>query len=577
VVTNVRQRFVLTGRALVASARNRNLLRVQLSFGTSWTAEWAFVVALGVVAYRDGGATTVGLVAFLRMAPPALFAPISSALADRFRRDRVLLCASLARALAIAAATVLLAAGASPVATYALAVVASCAFIVYRPAHSALMPVLCTTPLELMSATMVRGFLDSLSTLVGPAVAAILLSVANAAWAFGFAAALSVLSAVLLINLSYEVPPRLTSAPRLNRFLADAGEGFRALVADSQPRLLVGLALAQTFTRGCLNVLLVVVSFDLLATGATGVGVLTAAVGAGAVIGSVGALTVVTGRRLAAIQGIGVALWGLPLALSGAFPYGPVVLGLMCFIGVGNALVDIGLFTLLARLVPEAVLGRAFGALESLIAFTVAMGSLITPLAIHLLGLRGALLLLGLLAPAGVALAWPRLRAIDASVVHRDAEIAILNRVGVLQPLPMPAIENLAVRAGHMLVPAGEDVVQQGDVGDRFYVIDDGEADVIGDGHLVRTMGPGGCFGEIALLRNTPRTATVRARTELRLVTLERLDFLSRSRGIRRAPSKLRASRASGSTRSRPRRLPRHRSNSRIEQRKRRIAPHGRC
>jgi Cyclic nucleotide-binding domain len=254
--------------------------------------------------------------------------------------------------------------------------------------------------------------------------------------------------------------------------------------------------------------------------------VLTAAVGAGAVIGSVGAVTVVTGRRLAAIQGIGVALWGLPLALSGAFPYGPVVLGLMCVIGIGNALVDIGLFTLLARLVPEELLGRAFGALESLIAFTVAVGSLIAPLTIHLLGLRGALLVLGLVAPVAVALAWPRLRPIDAAVVHRDAEIAILNRVGVLQPLPMPAIENLAVRAGHLLVTAGEDVVHQGDVADRFYVIDDGHADVLGDGHLVRTLGPGDCFGEIALLRDTTRTATVRAQTELRLVTLERIDFL---------------------------------------------------
>ena len=234
----------------------------------------------------------------------------------------------------------------------------------------------------------------------------------------------------------------------------------------------------------------------------------------------------ISGRRLAAVEGIGVALWGVPLTLSGVFPYEPVVLALMCVIGVGNALVDVGLFTLPARLVPEELLARVYGALESLVALTVALGSLVTPLVIEMLGVRGALAVLGLVAPTAVLLAWRRLQAIDGSISHRDDEIEVLKQVGMLRPLPMPAIENLAVHVDHTEVAAGKDVFRQGEDGDSFYVIKQGEAEVFGDGSLVRTMGPGDGFGEIALMRGTRRTATVRARTPLVLYTLARRHFV---------------------------------------------------
>jgi MFS family permease len=512
-------------RAFVATARNRDLRRAQLSFGATWTAEWAFTVALGVVAFRDGGAAAVGIVAFIRLAPSAVLAPFGTALGDRFRRDRVLIGSCLVRALATTAAALLLATDGSIVAVYALAVLATAAFTIYRPVHSALLPLLSMTPLELTSANVVRGLVDSLSTLIGPLVAALVLDVGSAAAVFGVVAALALCSGTLLIGLTYEAPPRGSPQP-LRRIATETVEGFRACVRYRDAALLIGLDLAQTFTRGCLSVFLVVVALELLHTGEPGVGVLTAAVGAGAVAGSLGALMLVSGRRLAEIQGIGVGLWGLPLTLSGAFPDEAAVLAFMCVVGVGNALVDVGLFTLIARLFPDELLARVFGALESLIALSVAVGSLATPLAIELLGIRGALAVIGLLAPVLVALAWGRLRTIDASVAHRDEEIEVLKRVTMLRPLPMPAIENLAAHLDHIRVAAGKDVFRQGEVGDSFYVIEDGEAEVIGDGHLVRTMGPGDGFGEIALIRGTPRTATVRARTAMMLYSLERRHFV---------------------------------------------------
>lgn len=524
-VGGVGQRLGESLRAVGAVSRAPALRRVLLAFGFAWTSEWVFMVALGVVAFNNGGATAVGVVAFVRMAPAALLAPISLAIADRFRRDQVLMYSSVVRGGAIGAATLLLATGAPLLTVYAFAIVATAAFIIFRPAHSALLPALCSVPLELTSAHVVRGLLDSLGTLLGPLIAAALLALFGTTAAFACAAALSFGAGALLIHLPYE-PAQRSSPLALRRIITDTSAGFGALWRHRDAGVLIGLALAQTFTRGCLNVFLVVVPFELLHTGETGVGLMTAALGAGAVAGSIGALMLVSGRRLAVIEGIGVALWGLGLSLCGALPYLPAVLTLTAIIGVGNAFVDVGLFTLPARLVPYELLARVFGALESLVAVTVAIGSLVTPFVIAVLGVRGALAVLGLPAMGLVAFAWRRLRRIDDSVVHRDSEISVLKRVAILRPLPMPAIDALAAHVEHARVAAGEDVFVQGDAGDRFYVIDDGEADVVGDGRLVSTLSAGDCFGEIALLRDTPRTATVRARTALDLYSLARPDFL---------------------------------------------------
>jgi MFS family permease len=509
-----------------ASARNPSLLRAQLAFGGVWTAEWAFTVAIAVVAFRDGGAQAVGVVAFARMVPSAVLAPFGTTLADRFPRDRFLIWSCLVRGIATGVAAIVLVRGGAHVAVYGVAIVATAAFTTFRPAHSALLPALCRTPLELTSAIVVRGLLDSLSTLIGPLGAALLIHLGGPAAVFATSAALTLGAAALLLGLSYEAPRRRPPEP-LRRVAHETLEGFQALWRYRAAGLVFGLGLLQTLTRGCFTVLVVVVALELLAIGAPGVGLLTAAVGAGAVAGSLGASMFVSGRRLAVLEGIGVVLWGLPLTLSGAFPHGPVVLALICVIGVGNALVDIGLYTLPARVVPEEMLARVFGAKESLTALSVGLGALIAPVTIELLGIRGALVVLGLVAPAAVALSWRRLNQIDTLVWRRDAEIQVLRRVDVFGPLPMPALDQLALHVQRAHFTAGQEVFHQGERGDRFYVIERGEVDVIGDGRLIRTMGPGDSFGEIALLRDRPRTTTIRARTPLRLSGLDRSHFLS--------------------------------------------------
>ena len=195
-------------RSLLRRQRtSRNLRRAQLSFAAAWTGEWTLTVALSVVAFREGGPAAVGLVAFLRMVPAAVLSPVGTALADRFRRDRVLrwTCGPGPPRSAVCAATVGMD-GPAPL-VYTFAAAATVAFVVYRPADSALLPSLCLTPLELTSANVVRGFVDSLSTLIGPALAAVLLAVGDPAAALGCAAVLTLAAGVALTGLSYDAPP----------------------------------------------------------------------------------------------------------------------------------------------------------------------------------------------------------------------------------------------------------------------------------------------------------------------------------------------------------------------------------
>jgi len=247
------------------------------------------------------------------------------------------------------------------VAVYGLAVVATVAQTLYRPAHSALLPALCASPQELTSANAVRGMLDSLATLGGPLAAAVLLAASGPAAVFVACAAASLWAGLLVAALHYDAPPRARAVDGGGRAMV---QGFATIAADRRLLLITALTTVQTFTRGCLSVLAVVVAIDLLDIGDPGVGVLNAAVGAGAVIGSIVAFGLVRRGGLASWFGLGVALWGAPLAVVGVVPEQAAAIVLLGLVGIGNALVDVGAFTLPARLADEAVLARTFAGLR---------------------------------------------------------------------------------------------------------------------------------------------------------------------------------------------------------------------
>ena len=365
-------RLAATAVALRDVGARAPLRRAEVAYGLACTSDAAFTVTLGVVAFREGGASAVGLVALLRMLPSALGSTVLTAYADRLRRERVLVVASVVRAAALAATAVLLAAGAPALAIYALAVVVTAAMTIFRPVHSALQPLLCTDTTELTSANVVRGVLEAVATLAGPVLAGIVLAVASPSAAFVVLAAVTVLSVLPLFGITSDAPPPVPSSAR--RVTQDAVEGVRVVAAHRDLRLVFGLGFAQTVVRGALNVFIVVVAFDLLRTDDSGVATLAAALGVGGVLGSFGASLLVGSRHLGAWLSLALALWGLPIVAMGAVSRQLLDFALIAVVGVANAIIDVPLFTLPVRLVSDAVLARAFGVFEALIALGVGSG-----------------------------------------------------------------------------------------------------------------------------------------------------------------------------------------------------------
>ena len=410
-----RERAGSAWSAVVDVFGRRQLRAAELAFAWAHLGEWAFTVALAVVAFRDGGASGVGLVAVVRMVPSAIGTPVIIAVADRARRDRVLVVVSAVRVVTIGGAALALALGGHRVVFYGLVVVASVVFTAFRPVHSSLLPLLCTTTAELMSANVVRGLLASIATLLGPLLAAGLLAWAGAATVFATAAGLSLLAATSLLRVPSYVDGTVEPVERV-QLVQGTLRGLKALRSEPDVRRMFGLGFAQTYTRGALNVFAVVIAFDLLDIGESGVATLTAAVGLGGVVGSAVASLMVGSRRLGAWLVIALALWGTPIAMIGAVPETFAAFALLGVVGVANSIIDVPLFTLPVRLVPDDVLAPLFGVFESMIAIGVALGSAMTPAAIGILGVRGAMIASGLLLPLVGLIAWPRLRALDAAV-----------------------------------------------------------------------------------------------------------------------------------------------------------------
>jgi MFS family permease len=531
----MRQSLVDSARSFRAVFRNPGLRRLELAFVGSISGEWAYGVALAVFAYESGGAAAVGLVSVIKWVPSALAAPFLAMLADRYRRERVLLGADLVRAAAMScAAAVALSDGPAP-AIYAIAGFVALASKTFRPAQAALLPTLARSPEELSAANVTSTAIESAGSFVGPAVGGLLLVATSPGWVFAATAATFVWSALNVSRIAVE-PSEPASAQEARRgFALEAFAGFGALWHDRDARLIAALYSAQTLVAGALNVLVVVTAIELLGLGNQGVGWLNAAFGVGGLLGAAAAFVLVGRQRLAGDFGVGIVLWGVALALIGVFPTPAAALLLLGTIGVGNTLVDVAGVTLMQRAVDDRVLARVFGALESLLVGTLAVGAALAPVLIHAIGVRAALIAVGSVLPVLALVAWRRLRRIDVAAVVPTERIALLRSLPIFAPLAEPTLERLAANLEEARLPAGAAVFRQGEPGDRFYVVRAGALEVSVDGTPVSEVAAGGCFGEVALLRDVPRTATVTAKADAELLALARDVFIGAVTG--HAPS----------------------------------------
>ena len=517
-----RLRRSLGGFAAVAA--NQGLRRVVVAYAGFNVGEWATWIAILVFADERGGAGEAGIVAFAQLVPATLVGPLAAGLGDRFPRERVLLLSYAAQATAMAATAAALLVGAPPPLVYALAAVTTSAVTLTRPAHGATLPALAMTPSELTSANAASGTVQNVAILAAPLVAGVLYEVGGAGSVFVLTATGCLLSALLVAGVrTAEESDEGEPEP----VLATIVGGVSTLRRLSGPRTVVAMLAAASVIEGALDVLIVVLALDLLAIGESGVGLLSSAVGAGGLLGATAAFALVGRRGLGLPLGAGLAIWGIPMVVIGIAPLFAVALALLVIAGAGRSVADMAGRTLLQRVTPDRSLARVFGVLEGVHTGMLAVGSIAVPAFIGLTGPREAFVLLGLWMPIVVVIGWRALRRAEAAAVVHVRELEVLRGIPIFAPLAPPALERLSANLSRRLVDAGDWIIRQGETGDRYYVVDEGEAAVYVDDRLVRTQGAGEGFGEIALIRDVPRTASIRARTPMALWTLERDVFLA--------------------------------------------------
>ena len=514
-----------SSRALREVYRNHGLRRLQLAWAGSIIGTWAYSVAIVVYAYHQGGVSAVGLVGLIRWLPAAFASPLTSVLGDRFPRVPVMLGSDLLRVAALGAMAASVLAHGPAAVVYLLAALVGIVSTAFQPAQAALLPALARTPEELTAANVSSSTLESLGFCVGPALGGVLLAVSSTWVVFVVTASTFLWSALMLSGLLRSDEPPLTAQSR--PLVHEAADGFRAIGADRRLQLVIGLFSAQSIINGASNVLIAVCALQLLNIGSSGVGYLNAAVGVGGLLGAVFSLMLVGRRRLAGTFGLAIAGAGGPILFIAPRPTTVIALVAFGLIGVSNIIEDVAGFTLLQRTTPTQVLARVFGVLHSLFFAMTAVGAILAPRLIHLIGVRWSLVSFGAFLPVLTVLTRLPLVRLDDSAVNHEAELALLRAIPLFAPLSPPVLEGLAARLIPVHAPAGQTIVTQGESGDRFYVISAGEVEVSIDGQKQAAQGPGDHFGEIALLRDVPRTATVRATTDSELLALERDDFLA--------------------------------------------------
>lgn len=518
------ERAAETLRVFGGVLRNADLRRLVLAWTASNLASRASALAVAVYAYEVDGLEAVGIVAFVRLVAAGAASPWLSVLADRRPRRDVLIGSDLVRVLLLGAMAALVVVDAASLAVYTLSVLAAVAEPVFRSAQVAFTPSLVNTPEELTATNVLASGVESVGLFAGPALGALLLVVAGTETVLAATAALTLVSSLLVVRIGERgLPGEAESAARAHTALA----GWRAIAAEQNLRVVIALFSVQTFVAGMLNVLVVVLAIEVLDLGTAGVGWLDGMVGIGATLGIVLVAGVAGQRGLARFFALGLLLWSVPLALVAAWPEPVLAFVLMAVLGIGNTLVDVTGVTLMQRSADDAVLGRVFGAFEALVLVTMALGSLATPLLVSLLGTREATLIAGLLLPLVLLPLWRRLQAIDAAASPPTQRVALLRAIPIFEPLAAPELERLAKALEDVAFESGSAVVVEGEHGDDFYVIAGGRAAVEVGGRKVRALEPGDFFGEIALLHDVGRTATVRAITPLRVFSLDRDIFLA--------------------------------------------------
>ena len=516
--------------------RNPRIRRLQIAFLGSTLGDWAYATAIVVWAFQEGGAAAVGAYQAVRFITMAVVAPIGGVVADRMSRRTFMVVSDLLRAGLVASAGLIVVAEGPALAVFALSILAAIVGSPFRAAEVGLLTELVESPSELTTANALSANIENVMLFVGPALAGVIIGLGGVEEVFWLNAATFLWSASLLLSIrakataddtTRDVDDEPETEAAEPPFWTELTSGFGLVGRDRDLRSVGMLAGSIGVAWGALTVFMVLLATDVLESGPQGLGYLNAVLGVATVAGGLVILGRLSSSRLGRDMALGVVVgWGVPLLAIAAFPSTVTVIAAVAVVGLCEAPGSLGLDTIPQRLTPSGKISRVYAALESCLVGPMALGALLAPVLVEWIGLRGAMAVVGVLPLlAGVA-NLPRMRALDQRL-EAPAELEVLRGVPAFADLPAPALERLAHTAERVRVPATSIVLTEGGTSDRFYVIISGEVQVTQAGSVLRVEGPGDFFGEIGLLRNVLRTATVTATVDSELLVLDQADFLA--------------------------------------------------
>ncbi len=516
------RQFAVIARVL----RVAELRRVAVGYAAFSFSEHATWLAMLVYALQRGGPREVGIVAVAQLLPGVVVAPFAAYAGDRFPAQRALAVGYAMQALAMAATAAAMLADV-PIAAYIAGGVTATCITFTRPALGALLPGITHAPSDLVAANVVTGFLEQVGVFAGPLVAGGLMAWRDPWLVFVVAAVSVAIGCVSALRITTVDAPVSEPGLDASRVLQQVFAGFSTLRRLGRVRMIVWLGATAGIVKGIGDVIFVTFVDERLDGGGGASGLVAAAYGVGAIGGALGVSRLVHSGRVNRQFLLGGVLAAIPLlALAGIHALIPA-LAAFAVLGIGETVLQLTSQISLQREAPSAVLSRIFGILEGSLMASVAFGSMAVTLLVASTSLAAGFVILAGVVLVAVVAGVQRLRhhGDDVPVVD-DALVQRLLADPVFALLPAPAVERLARSVSPVSIPAGTAVVSQGELGDRYYLIYDGMVEVTIDGRAVRDLGAGRSFGEIALLRDVPRTATVTATTDLELLAVVRDDFL---------------------------------------------------
>jgi len=528
-----------TYRQLLA---NRPLTKLLVGEFVSCIGDWLYIVAIFVVIYRDtGDAALVGLFGAVRVIPYVVLSIPAGVVADRFDRRLVLLVSDLWRGSIMVLIALLLVIDAPVLPIAVLAILATCGSAFFYPAMGAYVPNLVTDERQLGPANSAWSSLENLSFILGPAIGGVLLALGAVTVAFFLNALTFVVVAIVLLGL----PPSTNVAPAA----AGSTEPAPARTADSPKPAgraasrtsvallpLVGIGIIQAldgFFDSGLQTLTVILAIDVLQSGESANGYLNAAIGVGGLLGAIGSGVLVLRRDLRRPLIGGAIVFGVGLLFLGAIPLLVVALVAIAVANAGAMIIDVVMTTIFQRVVPDELRGRWIGIFMSINTLVGAAGAIVLPILVVNVGAAPTL---GVSALAVVVATVAGLAFIGRAGTREpsrfEATLAAVARLPLFTGVPSARLEAALARVREVTVSAGQTVVRQGDPADRFYMIESGTFVVTqrstpsGPETVLRRLGADEVFGELGLLRGSPRSATVTAETDGTLLALDAADFL---------------------------------------------------